>query len=151
MIVAPEHAGGQSGTVYALALLYLLLVLLLGLAFRRAQLPERITIVLFAGAATLSNIVEPHRLRTPQIVVPLLLIDFAVLIGLAFIALGYRRRWAMVATALQLISTLAHFGRVLDPKFDVTAYAVMESASSIPQVILLLNAIWRHPKRPQQS
>ena len=133
--------------MYHALLLLFLLVLLIGAALRRGQRPEREATMLFVAAGIASKFVEP---RTPTIdqtvVFGLLLIDLGVLIGLAAIALRHRRRWAMIAASLQIISTLAHFARFLDASMDTVTYAVMESASSLPQVLLLAIAIWRHPR-----
>ncbi len=127
---------------------YLVLLAVGALALWRAQLPERLVIALFVSAAFLSYGSQPADLgAVPRVLVALLVIDLAVTIGLAWIGLRYRRTWCLVAAALQIVSTLAHVGRVIDPTMDLNVYAIMEGASSIPQLIQLAVAIWRHPRR----
>lgn len=130
--------------MYHTLTLYALLLILALAAFLRGVRPEQEAILLFLTAAILSTILHPSSEDAPLVSISLLVIDVGVLLGLAAIALRHWRKWAMIAAALQVISTLAHFGRVIDPTFDLTAYAIMESFSSVPQLILLAVAIWRH-------
>ncbi len=126
---------------------YLALVAVGAFALWRAQLPERRVIALFLIAAFLSYWSQPDDLGTvPRVLLALLVIDLAVTIGLAWIGIRHRRTWCLVAAALQIVSTLAHVGRMIDPVMDLNVYAIMEGASSIPQLILLAVAIWRHPR-----
>ncbi|WP_256926594.1 hypothetical protein [Sphingomonas sp. TZW2008] len=131
---------------------YLAFAVLAALALWRAALPERLAVALFAAAALLSYLSLPTiRADAPQVLIRLLLIDLAVLAGLVALAIRHGRRWCIIAAAFQIVSTLAHFGRVIDPAMDLDVYAIMESASSIPQLVLLAAAIWRHPRRPRRS
>lgn len=128
---------------------YALLAALVAVALRRAQTAERLVTGLFVAAAFLSFLSLPARpAEAPTVLIQLLLIDLAVTAGLAWVAHRHGRKWCILAAAFQIISTLAHFGRMMDPTMDLNVYAVMEGASSIPQIILLAIAIWRHPRAP---
>jgi hypothetical protein len=126
---------------------YAVLLALAAVALWRAQTPERLVIALFVAAAVLSYFSLPARhADAPTVLVRLLLIDTVVTGMLAWIAIRYGRKWCIVAAALQIISTLSHLGRMIDPTMNLDVYGIMESASSIPQVLLLAAAIWRHPR-----
>lgn len=126
---------------------YLLFAMLAVAALWRAQTAERLVIALFVAAAILSVLSQPsHSSHVPTVLIRLLLIDIGVIVGLAWVAINHGRKWCILAAALQIVSTLSHLGRLIDPTMDLNVYGIMESASSFPQLLLLAVAIWRHPR-----
>lgn len=137
----------QGANVSIVVTFYLALVAIGAFALWRAQAPERLVILLFVSAAILSTLSQPALgADAPRVLVGLLLIDVGVAVALAGVAIRFGRTWCIFAAALQIVSTLSHFGRLIDPTMDINVYAVMESASSYPQLLLLLIAIVRHPR-----
>jgi len=69
--------------------------------------------------------------------VGLVVADAALLVALVAVAARYGRSWVILVAAFQLLSTLAHFARLIRSDLTPLAYSLMESASSYPALMLL--------------
>jgi hypothetical protein len=76
-----------------------------------------------------------------------LVVDGALLIALGWLAIMSGRWWLICATAFQLIATLGHLGKLVNPDMSRTAYGLMESASSYPTLITLAIGIYQYRRR----
>jgi len=74
----------------------------------------------------------------------LVVADAALLAALIAVAARYGRSWVILVAAFQLLSTLAHFARLIRADLTPLAYSLMESASSYPALILLAVGIVSH-------
>jgi hypothetical protein len=125
---------------------FLLIVALL--AWWRAQWPERAAATLFVAAWIGTQLFESEvHQRWFYLETGVLAVDVTLTIGLGYLAVRSGRGWLIFATAIQLLSTMAHLGRVIEPHFSALAYAIMEGASAWPTVIALAIGVWRNPRR----
>jgi hypothetical protein len=110
---------------------------------------ERSAAALYAIAAWASHQLKdplPHRFSGVQSGV--LLVDLALLAGLGVIALRSDLWWPQFSASLQLLTTLAHVAKWMEPNgIWRLAYYWMAQASSFPSLIILAFGIFFHRKR----
>lgn len=106
---------------------------------------ERIVSALYIAALAVSKLlksdvaVDFHSIETGVLVA-----DFMLVVSLAIVASRYGKQWIIFAASFQLISTLAHFARLIRSDLTPLAYSLMESASSYPALIALATGIYQH-------
>lgn len=88
---------------------------------------------LVAGALLLENtlslfVQDMRHLETPRYVS--LSMDFSVLLVILFVAFTTDLRWALLASALQILSTLTFVARIIDPSIRSWAYVTVDIAIS---------------------
>ena len=117
-------------------------------AFVRGGMPERVTAVLLlvAGGATYLVPFDPQR-GWADLRVPILLIDLALLCGLASIATFANRYWPIWISSLHLIAIAVHGIRVINPDFVPWMYGVAVGKIAYPMLLMLLIGTRRHRQR----
>lgn len=106
---------------------------------------ERLVAALYVMALIASKLVKsaPNR-DFISFETGLLIVDAALLAGLIAVAARYGRSWVNVVASFQVLSTLAHFARLIRADLTPLAYSLMESGSSYPALILLGMGILSH-------
>lgn len=102
--------------------------------------------MLAAYVATLFSHSE-FAVRFTQVEVGVLIIDLALMLVLALVALKADRGWPFLLAGLHLTTLGAHATRVLYPSMIEVTYAVMLTMWSYPMVVALSIGTWRHQKR----
>lgn len=121
-------------------------------ALRWGGKPERSILVIFVAATIATLLVRPAwpaRFRSVEYGV--LLVDAAALVAAGYVALRADRIWPIFTTALQLLSTTAHFAKVINPNLLRSGYAIMRSADSIPLEIVLAIGIYNQWRRKRAA
>ena len=123
-----------------------LLVLACAVAFKWGGRAERAVAVLYLIATILSHLAYVKtKFDFDRIVVPLVVIDLALLIGLLVVSTRFKRWWLILASAMQLLTCLGHTAKALDPvSTTAMGYFMMLVSSSYPAVILLMIGVWQH-------
>jgi hypothetical protein len=104
---------------------------------RPAQ-PELSVVTLLWAAAVLTVVLRPSlATRFHDVERAMLIIDFGLFAGLAWIGARQGKGWILCAAALQLISASAHVARLVTPGMWRLGYQVMEEASSYPLLMAL--------------
>lgn len=99
---------------------------------------ERIVAALYVAALTASKLLKSEPAHDFfNVEAGLVVTDTALLAALIAVAARYGRTWVILTAAFQLLSTLAHFARLIRADLTPLAYSLMESASSYPALILL--------------
>ena len=129
-----------------------LLVSVCSYAFARGGQPERLTAAIFIVATAASVAASARELSPPgTLQVPILVIDIAVAIAIAPIMAFANRLWPMVIMAMQILSVLAHFIKLLDPTVNTVLYWIVNAVWAIPQVMILGVGVHRHVRRERRS
>jgi len=111
---------------YTLAFRSALIVAIVA-AFRWGSRTERLTAIRFRH-------VDPLPLAT----------DLLLAAGLTMLAVRRQTGWLIAMAAVQMVTTLAHLSKLLNPQTFKTAYWLAASISSWPTLILLGWGIWKH-------
>lgn len=90
-------------------------------------------------------------IRFTQVEVGVLVIDLALMLVLAAVALKADRGWPFLLAGLHLTTLGAHAARVLHSSMIEVTYAVMLTMWSYPMVVALAIGTWRHQKRLRVS
>lgn len=110
--------------------------------------PERTVAALLAVAAVATVALLPsgaEQYRTMERAT--LAVDGLLLLALTAVALSADRWWPLCIVPLHAASTLAHLGKLLDPRVLPVGYQLLEQASSYPTLAVLAVGIWRHHHR----
>lgn len=111
-----------------------------GAALWKGRLDERMTAAALLMAALLSPMVETRAFAVPEVGV--LVIDAVLLIFLVGLALVSDRFWPMWAAAFQIVGTLTHLARFVDPSIWPTAYMTAEAFWAYPVLAALGVGTW---------
>ena len=91
--------------------------------------PERLVAGVLLIENTLSLFVQDmQHLETPRYAS--LAMDFTVLLAILFVAFTTDLRWTILASSLQILSTLTFVARIIDPSIHSFAYVTVDIAIS---------------------
>lgn len=128
-------------TIYVNAFLPLCL-LSLALAWRWGGSTERFVAWAFVIATLLQK--STQGLTDPmfsEFELFVALLDFGLLIALLRASFRDPQTWLLIATALQLLSSLAHAARLADVRMTPLAYAILMGSGGYPTQLLLIYGI----------
>jgi hypothetical protein len=127
-------------------------ILLLGVlayALAKGGGPERAVAVAYivasAGSLSLSFFEMAGRFQ----VVPLhiFVTDILLLVALSYLAVRANRWWLIPVAGCQLVATLVHAGKLVNPDMIPNSYAFLMTIWSWPMVALLGLGTWAHRRR----
>jgi hypothetical protein len=127
---------------------YTLLLLSCLYAAVRGGAPERIGAAIYIVSAVLTTFALsaiPNRFYSLE--VGALMVDTAMLVALAALALRADRFWPLWVTALQAIGTAAHAVKLADPTIHFVGYAFAMAFWSYPMLLVLVLGTWCHRRR----
>ncbi|MBB3877022.1 MAG: hypothetical protein GY736_08950 [Sphingomonas sp.] len=114
--------------------------------------PQLPVVAMFWTAAVLTVLLRPSvDQRFMYTEHALLLIDFGLFGGLAWVAVRSGKGWVLCTAALQLVSATAHLARLVTPNMFRLGYQVMEEASSYPTLVLLAWGLIGHARSRRRS
>ena len=94
-------------------------------ALWRGRTPEKAVAAVLLLDNTLSFFIQnPHQLSGPRFVS--LAMDVGVLAVILYFAFTTNRRWPLLASALQILSTLTYVARIIDPTVGAWAYLTVD-------------------------
>lgn len=118
-----------------------------GFALIRGAAPERLVAVLLLLAA-LAGVVSGYlRHQYTHVEVSLLVIDFALLVGLVAVALRANRFWPMWLASLHTVAVTVHGVRAYLPELPGWTYSRAVSLVAYPMLLILLVGAQRHHAR----
>lgn len=116
-------------------------------AFRRGGRDERLAVVgIILNSYLTLLVVSPVAVRFRHVELPIVVVDFALLLLLQFIALRSRKFWPLWLAAMQAVAMMAHFAPLM-PHMLPAAYANASALWSYPMLTVLALAVRRHPAR----
>jgi len=116
-------------------------------ALARGGTPERAAVALLVSAVAatvLSPAAGVHRFY--QLELNLLVIDSALFLGMAALAMKAQRYWTMWLAAVKLNTVITHL-LILSPSLMPWSYAVANAAWSYPTPLLIAIGAMRHRQR----
>jgi hypothetical protein len=127
---------------------WIVLVASCGYALWRGRKYERIAALVFIAATVLSIWMRsPLHGRYSGIEISDVVIDSAVLAAVIAIALVSDRFWPLWAAGLQLVDSMSHMLKAIQPNLLPAVYAAAERFWSYPILIILLIGAWRQHRR----
>jgi hypothetical protein len=112
---------------------------------------EKSVAALYLFAALATALVRPSiAMRYREVEVSVFLIDLALLVGLAIVAVRAERWWPVCAAALQMLTILAHIGKAVNPMLWRYGYQLMAVWTAWPTVGLLAFGIWQHRRHARR-
>lgn len=127
---------------------WLLLLVSCSYALWRGGKYERIAAMVFVAATILSLLGSPPReVRYVGIQTRDLIVDTGVLLALLAIALISDRFWPLWVAGLQLVDSMSHVMKAIDPQLVPMVYGAAERFWSFPILLILLLGTWRQHKR----
>lgn len=127
---------------------WIVLLATCGYALWRGRKYERIAAILFIAATVLSIVLRsPLHGRYHGIETSDLIIDSIVLAAVLAIALISDRFWPLWVAGLQLVDSLSHVMKAVDPDLLPKVYGAAERFWSYPILIILLIGAWRQHQR----
>ena len=119
-----------------------------GYALWRGRKYERIAAIVFIAATLLSFLTHsPLQDRYFGIEASDLIVDSAVLVAVLAIALVSDRFWPLWVAGLQLVDSMSHVMKAVDPDLVPRVYGAAERFWSYPILIILLIGAWRQHRR----
>jgi hypothetical protein len=119
-----------------------------GYALWRGRKYERMAALVFIAATVLSIVLRsPLNGRYSGIEISDLVIDSGVLAAVLAIALVSDRFWPLWAAGLQLIDSMSHMLKAIQPGLLPAVYGAAERFWSYPILIILLVGAWRQHRR----
>lgn len=115
---------------------YVVLALVVFTAFSRGSRDERLAAVALLTAAAITPLLLSRQFAGPEM--GIVLIDFALFLALAAIALQSDRFWPLWASGFQLGGLLVHFAAARLPAIVPAAYAETLAIWSYPVLAALL-------------
>lgn len=140
--------------VIRILLFWLLLLLSCGYAGWRGRKYERLAALVFVTATIFSVLSHsPLRGRYVGIETSDLIVDTAVLVAMLAIALASDRFWPLWVAGLQLVDSMSHLMKAIDPDLIPQVYGAAERVWSYPILFILLIGAWRqhHRNREEQE
>lgn len=143
----PGHAWSRRA-VLPIEIFYAMVALCCGYAWIRGGPPERwgAAIFLAAGGLTQAALSAPG-VRFNDVEVGVLIVDCAMLVALAVLAVRAERFWPLWVTALQLIGIAAHAIKASNPEGLRLAYSLALSMWGYPMLLSLAAGTWFHQRR----
>jgi hypothetical protein len=131
---------------------WIVLLVSCGYALWRGRKYERIAAVVFIAATLFSILLRsPLSGRYSGIEISDLVIDSGVLAAVIAIALVSDRFWPLWAAGLQLVDSMSHMLKAVQPGLLPAVYAAAERFWSYPILIILLVGAWRQHRRSLTS
>jgi hypothetical protein len=139
-------------SILLVILFWLLLAVSCGYALWRGRKYERIAALVFVSATVLSILGHsPIHSRYVGIETADLIVDTAVLIAVAAIALVSDRFWPLWVAGLQTVDSLSHLMKAIDADLVPHVYAAAERFWSYPILVILLVGAWRQHQRSRKE
>jgi hypothetical protein len=139
-------------SILLVILFWLLLVVSCGYALWRGRKYERIAALVFVSATVLSMFGHsPLDGRYAGIETADLIVDTAVLVAVAAIALVSDRFWPLWVAGLQTVESLSHLMKAVDANLVPHVYAAAERFWSYPMLAILLVGAWRQHQRSRKE
>lgn len=130
-----------------IAIYYLLVLLVIAVAFRRGDRETRLAAVVCLVASLLSALLMDFK---ASLATNVALIDLSVLAVFVSLALTTKRFWPLWVAGLQLTTVLGHVLRLLEPNMVNIAYAAAMRFWAYPILFILIVAALRSDRyRPQ--
>jgi hypothetical protein len=126
---------------------WLLLLASCGYAFWRGRKYERIAALVFVTATVLSILGHSPHLRYVEIELTDVVVDTAVLFAVLAIALVSDRFWPLWVAGLQLVGSVSHVLKAVQPDLLPHAYGAAERFWSYPILVVLFIGAWRQHQR----
>lgn len=137
---------------WKLAIFWLLLITACLCARWRGGLPEKQAALSLLVAALLTIAYRSNAaVRYSSLDIGVVLIDVGLLSALAIIAVRADRGWPIPLAALQAITVLGHFCKLVNPDLWRLGYALITTAPAYPGLVILLVGIYRHRHREQRA
>ena len=134
--------------MYHVAFFNLMQVVASAYALRLGGAPERLAgIVLMAAAVATHFLYLQDAIPYLSIHVGVVAVDLCLLAVLVVLALYADRFWPIWMAALQMLGTIAHLAKAIEPGVVSTAYAVLVVVWSYPMLLILAAATLRHRQR----
>ena len=127
---------------------HILVVVVGAYAWLRGGAPERVTGCMFVSAliaTDLARTIGPGHFR--QVEFGIAVIDVALVVGVAVVALRADRTWPIWCVAWLIIASMGHLAKGLMPEFLRPAYQMIVSLSAWPTMYLLARGTCNHQKR----
>ena len=118
-----------------------------GFALVRGAAPERLVALMLLLAALAGMVSSYLRHQYTHVEVSLLVIDFALLVGLVAIALRANRFWPIWLTSLHTVAVTVHGVRAYLPELPGWTYSRAVSLIAYPMLLILLIGAQRHHVR----
>jgi hypothetical protein len=126
---------------------WLLLLASCGYAFWRGRKYERIAALVFVTATVLSILGHSPHLRYVEIELTDVVVDTAVLFAVLAFALVSDRFWPLWVAGLQLVGSVSHVLKAVQPDLLPHAYGAAERFWSYPILVVLFIGAWRQHQR----
>lgn len=133
--------------ILRVSLFWVLLLASSGYALWRGRKYERLAALVFVTATILSILGHSPRLRYVEIEGSDLIVDSAVLFAIVAIALVSDRFWPLWAAGLQLVGSMSHLLKAIQPDLLPHVYGAAERFWSYPILAILFIGAWRQQQR----
>ena len=115
-----------------------LLVFCTAYGLARGGRPERVAAAtMLVGCVLTWAVNSPLAIRYASVELSILMVDVAMLLIFATVALTSDRYWPIWVTALQLLVVLAHIARLADPDMLRSGYGFVMAVWSYPQLLAI--------------
>jgi hypothetical protein len=133
-------------------LYFLLLFLVLLYAIARGGSSERAAAVTLTLGSVLTKVLHLTKVDPFGRVEALgVVIDALVLAAFVVLVVRSNRYWPIWIAALQLLATLAHAAKLVDPTMMRTGYAFLLAIWAYPQLALIAIGAWSHNQRTRRT
>lgn len=130
----------------------ILLVLVALYALVRGRRDERQVGIIFVVGVIATELVLPApRQRFAGVELPLMLVDVAVFLGFAWVALRSERFWPLWIAAFQLTAIFGHVLKAIDIHLFSRAYAAALLVWAYPMLLVLAVGTWRGARRANRD
>ncbi len=133
--------------ILRVGLFWLLLLWSCGYALWRGRKYERIAALVFVTATVLSILGHSPSLRYVEIEGSDLIVDSAVLVAIIGIALVSDRFWPLWAAGLQLVGSMSHLMKAIQPDLLPHVYGAAERFWSYPILVILFVGAWHQQQQ----
>lgn len=117
-------------------------------AWRVGSRHERAAAALLLVSAVATVLVRSSAsYRYSSVEVGVLVVDAALFLGLAVVAVRSGRWWSVALAVLQGITLLGHLGKFLDPGLWRLGYAIMITGPAFPGLVILLIGTMQERRR----
>jgi|tagenome__1003787_1003787.scaffolds.fasta_scaffold20863742_2 hypothetical protein len=139
-------------SIILVILFWLLLLMSCGYALWRGRKYERIAAIVFVAATIVSILGHSAlRVRYAGLEAGDLIVDTAVLFAVIAIALASDRFWPLWVAGLQLVDSMSHLMKAIDPDLLPRVYGAAERFWSYPILLILLIGAWRQQRRSKSA
>lgn len=124
------------------------LLVICGYAVIRGGAPERLVAIFLAVAAATTFVVQRQAsLVFHEVEIDILLIDVALLIALAVVALRADRFWPLWMIGFHGLTLMVHAAKAYEPNLVPLIYGLAVGKLAYPMLAILAVATWRHRRR----